>query len=167
MKWLPMALLLVLLFCASCSLLDSNESRLELRTDRDTYDLRQGVIATVTAENTSGQTLHYNQCMGMAVEALDGNRVVGTFGFPSCDCLCFAEFKPGQRREFSVDLGWFWQHNDRFPLVPSYRYRIYFDDFYVDREHEQRVELDSRYTNRFDLNAFLVSGGDAAPPLSR
>lgn len=155
MKRLPTASLLLLLCCASCSFFDLNEPLLELRTDRQTYSLCEGDTVKITVENNAFRTIHYNQCMGMSLEALDGNRVVATFGFPVCACLCFDAFERGEELEFSVDLGWFRQYNGQFgqelPLRSGHRYRVRFTDFYEDRAAKKQLDEESRLTNRFEI----------------
>ena len=157
MKWLSVASLLGLVFCAGCSIFGLDEGQpLKLRTDSPSYELREGVMISVTGVNISLKTIHFNRCMSMQLDALDGNRVAGTFTFPSCDCLCFDELEPGERLEFTVDLGWFRQYNDTLPIVPGHRYRLRFRDFYKDREAKKPLDAEARDTNRFELIAFTL-----------
>ena len=150
MKWAPVVLLLLSVLLTSCSLLDSETSAIKLETDRDTYDLIPSETINVQAKNASSSVIYFSTCMPTTLEELDDKRVVGTLGFPVCECMCRAELEPGESWSYAVSVGWIAQHKDQLQLEGEGRYRLRLT-FFEDKDLKRLLEEESLYTNRFKI----------------
>lgn len=150
MKTRMCAIVFVLLFLSGCSLFGPEEQVLELTTNQQTYSLDKETIIEVIVENVSNEVIYFSSCMPTRLEEVDGKRVVGTLGFPVCQCICSRTLQPGEQwveRVFTQQIEQFGAH---LPLDPTHRYRMRLA-LYRDKDHQQLLNESSLLSNLFRL----------------
>lgn len=134
----------------------NSQNPIEIKTDKNQYNLKENDSVKVIITNTSSETIYYSTCFEKTIEIIKKDKILKTIGTPVCYCLCPAELKSGESipvQISSLTIDNFKSQIKNMLLDESVSYRIRYSLYYDEAFGDEPVpEKFSR------SNTFIVTG---------
>lgn len=152
--FIPLLILICLLGCNNPLSLESQHP-IQIKTNKDDYNLKKDDSVKVTITNKSSETIYYSTCFAKTIEVVKSNKVVKKLGTPVCYCLCPAELKPGESvpaHLSSVSAEIFKSRLENSVNDKSAGYRIQYSFYYDEAFGDEPIPPEYSRSNTFKIS---------------